>query len=88
MGLTNLVKLNLAQQYFNEHECIRSDGTVVNTLYALGEEAHGENQGLWGEILGPTIGNLRSLKEIRISSNYFNGSIAPEIGRLKDLGWC
>ena len=88
MDLKNLVKLNLAQQYFNEHECIRSDGTVVNTLYALGEEAYGENPGLEGEILGPKIGNLQSLKEIRISSNYFNGSIAPEIGRLKDLGWC
>ena len=39
-----------------------------------------------GEILGPQIGQLPSLKEIAISSNYFSGSIATEIGHLKNLG--
>ena len=85
-NLTNLVKLNLAGQYFNDRICTGSDGTIVDTMFARGDEANGENPGLSGEILGHQIGKLRSLEEISIYDNYFSGSIASEIGSLEKLG--
>ena len=85
-NLKSLEKLNLADQYLNDQECIRSDGTVVNTLFMRGDQANPENLGMAGEILGPQIGQLPSLKEITIRYNSFNGSIAPEIGNLQNLG--
>ena len=85
-SLRNLVKLNLAGQYYNDHSCTSSDGTVINTMYSHGIESNGENMGITGSILGPQIGNMASLEEIFIQGNYFSGSISPEIGSLKQLG--
>ncbi|KAL7544006.1 hypothetical protein ACHAXR_013413 [Thalassiosira sp. AJA248-18] len=84
-SLTNLVQLNLAEQYLNGHICSRSDGTVVDTLFAGGDEANDENPGLSGHILGPHIGQLASLEDISIYGNCFSGSIASEIGSLTNL---
>ena len=84
--MINLVKLNLAEQYLNDRVCTCSDGTVVNTMFAQGDAANGENLGLSGKILRPQIGKLLSLKEISIYGNYFSGSIASEIGSLEKLG--
>eukprot|EP01083_Nonionella_stella_P015763 44093_1 len=84
-NLKSLEKLNLADQYLNDHECIRSDGTLVNSLFMRGDQANPENLGMAGEILGPQIGQLPSLKEITIHGNSFSGSIAPEIGSLQNL---
>lgn len=82
----NLVKLNLAEQYYNDHSCTGSDGTVVNTMFAQGIEANGMNTGLQGTILGPKIGQMVSLKQLILHGNYFSGSIASEISNLKELG--
>lgn len=35
-GLENLQLLNLAQQYGNERECTKSNGTKVNIKYQMG----------------------------------------------------
>lgn len=84
--MRNIKKLNLIQQYFNEYSCSGSDGTVVNTMFARGDEANGQNSGMWGNILGTQIGKMTSLKEILIYGNSFSGTIASEIGSLKQLG--
>ena len=82
----NLVKLNLAEQYYNDHSCTSSDGTIINTMYSHGIESNGQNMGITGSILGPQIGNMMSLEEIVIQGNFFSGSISSEIGSLKQLG--
>jgi len=84
--LFNLVKLNLAEQYYNDHSCTSSDGTVINTMYSQGIESNGQNMGITGSILGPQIGSMASLEEIVIQGNCFSGSISSEIGSLKQLG--
>ncbi|KAL7543754.1 hypothetical protein ACHAXR_013446 [Thalassiosira sp. AJA248-18] len=85
-SLTNLVKLNLAEQTLNDQTYTRSDGTVVNKMFVRGDEANGINLGLSGKILGSHIGRLASLKDISICGNSFSGSIASEIGSLNNLG--
>ena len=84
--LFNLVKLNLAEQYYNDHSCTSSDGTVINTMYSQGIESNGQNMGIIGSILGPQIENMMLLEEIFIQGNYFSGSISSEIGNIKQLG--
>ena len=84
--LRNLVKLNLAEQYYNDYSCTGSDGTVVNTMFAHGNEVNEMNTGLQGTILGPQIGRMVSLKLLSLHGNFFTGSIASEISNLRDLG--
>ena len=86
LQLRHLVRLNLAEQYYNDHSCTSSDGTVINTFYSQGLEVNGQNMGITGSILGPQIGNMASLEEIFIQGNYFSGNISSEIGSLKQLG--
>ena len=84
--LRNLVKLSVAEQYYNDYSCTGSDGIVVNTMFAQGTEANGMNTGLQGTILGTQIGRMVSLEQLSLHGNYFSGSIASEISNLKDLG--
>lgn len=84
--LKNLVRLDLEGQYYSDHSCTGSDGTVFDTNYLGGNEANEQNYGLEGNFLGSEVlGQLRSLRELRISGNYFSGSIASEIGSLTQL---
>lgn len=82
----NLQLLNVAEQYQNSYQCTRSDGTVVNTLYAEGDSTNGYNYGLQGPVLGVQVSSWQSMKGLHLFDNSFSGTIADEIGDLRYLG--
>lgn len=59
-----------------EGNCNRTNGNVIEVSSA----------GLEGNILGPSIGNLVNLKELKVYQNKFNRTISPEIGKLSYMG--
>ena len=85
-NLTSLVKLDLAEQVWNDWNCTCSNGTVVNTYWIHADPEEGENYGLECEILGTKIGQMKYLRNLDVTNNYFSGNIASEIGILKQLG--
>eukprot|EP00569_Conticribra_weissflogii_P008638 CAMPEP_0171366458 /NCGR_PEP_ID=MMETSP0879-20121228/5407_1 /TAXON_ID=67004 /ORGANISM="Thalassiosira weissflogii, Strain CCMP1336" /LENGTH=858 /DNA_ID=CAMNT_0011874277 /DNA_START=98 /DNA_END=2674 /DNA_ORIENTATION=+ len=83
--VTSLMQINVAYQYWNTHNCTRSDGTIAEMEYARADPVNDYNDGLKGEIFGDNIAKLRNLRQIRVDDNSFYGEIAPAIGNLRQL---
>ncbi|KAL7473672.1 hypothetical protein ACHAXS_014161 [Conticribra weissflogii] len=83
--ISSLMQINVAYQYWNIHNCTRSDGTMAEMQYARGDSRNDYNDGLKGEIFGDSIAKLPNLMQIRVDDNSFDGEIAPAIGNLRQL---
>lgn len=73
--MQSLIYINMASNK-QEGNCNRTNGNVIEVSSA----------GLEGNILGPSIGNLVNLKELKVYQNKFNRTISPEIGKLSYMG--
>lgn len=85
-NMSTLQLLNVAMQYQFANVCYMSDGTVVNTLFQQGGATDvSYNLGLMGNVLDSNAANWVDMKGLHLFDNSFTGSIAEEIGELKDL---
>ena len=85
-GLDNLQLFNVARQYGVDHQCTKSNGTIVNPSFRLGGVVLPRelNTGLTGR-LNESIGKWRSMKGLYLFNNAFDGMISSEIGSLRYL---
>lgn len=86
-NLSMLTHLDLACQKYNGYYCTRmscfsSDGRVI---YPQMEDSGIYKIGLEGQFLEKIV-MLQDVKYVSLMGNSFSGSIAPEIGNLKNLG--
>ncbi len=77
--ISSLMQINVAYQYWNIHNCTRSDGTMAEMQYARGDPRNDYNDGLKGEIFGDNIAKLPNLMQIRVDDNSFDGEIGKMI---------
>ncbi|KAL7537964.1 hypothetical protein ACHAXR_008184 [Thalassiosira sp. AJA248-18] len=82
---SKLQLLNVAMQYQFSNVCRRSDGTVVNTLFKLGDPYGEYNMGLTGSVLGANVSRWTSMKGLHLFDNSFSGYIDENIGDLQYL---
>jgi Leucine-rich repeat (LRR) protein len=73
--LSLLVHLDLSENA-NDGSCNTTGGEIPIDI---------SSNGLEGDILGPNIGKLTKLQELKVHRNNFNHSIASEIGQLGEL---
>ncbi|KAL7544007.1 hypothetical protein ACHAXR_013414 [Thalassiosira sp. AJA248-18] len=83
---SKLQLLNVAMQYQFSSVCRRSNGTIVNTLFKMGNPYGGEyNGGLAGPVLGANVSMWSSMKGLHLFDNSFSGYLDEKIGDLKYL---
>ena len=82
-NLSSLIRVDLSSQGQARttvyRSCTLSNGAEGNPNY------NDDNLGLEGAFL-ENVWRLQGLREIVLYENYFSGTIAPEIGNLKQLG--
>lgn len=80
--VTSLVNLNVGYQW-NDWNCTRSDGRLVEIMYIMGDSENDVNYGLYGSIIDSRIGQLQNLRELTIAENSFSGQIGKKDIELK-----